>query len=297
MDEKLNPQGVSTSYFEYLTAGIDSGSPNILIEVATKILTDEYSTRQETIRIADVGCFTGSIANRIYQNTPDTDRNRFQFFGLDNDFQILTFAKKIRPHIHFVNYDLADSPPFDETFHIILISNVLHEIFSEHLPNKKVARKAVVSTLTSLSEMLMPLGYVLILDGIKPENPNRKILINLPKDELRLFRRFAESNFATPVKFKNLGDGTVETTIGGLAAFLTKAKYLDEDYWEKESKEVYQFFSINDYQEAMHKSGLKIVGVTFQPAKISRRVRILSRAEVPPKNVLIKAQKVNEQVE
>lgn len=282
------------SYKEYLTRKLDKGAPNIVVDTVTKTLEElDYSRK---IRVAEIGCFTGSLLNRIYLNLPLSKRKKVEFWGLDIDREIIDLASRQRPHIIFKTYDISKSMPTVLPFDIIIISNTLHEVYSDQLPNKGKARNTTKKAIKNVSNLLRPGGYLVLLDGVMPNKPNRIVKVQfLDSRTLKAFISFSESNYITPITYSSINSNTLQMSLASLSAFLTKGRYLKEKYWENEAKQVYQYFTINEFNKILKSNKLE-VKETFPQAvnRIEEKILILdSTLEIPYKNILIKARKTS----
>lgn len=272
------------SYFEYLTQELDAGIKNVVVDTARQAVHKRLKEESGSVKIADVGCFTGSVINQIYTGLPEELRNRISLFGLDNDEEILVNAFKARPHINFVRCDIIDPPSFNKVFHVVILSNVLHEVYSSKLPNKRQAKNAVKSSLFHIQEMLAPGGEIILLDGLMPENANQRVVLELTEPEFARFFSFSQSNYIEPIRFRELRDFRIETDLRSLAAFLTKARYLEKGYWQQEAQQAYQYFTFEEFSNALLEADFIIEEVLLQSVN-------QNNAMLPPKNVLIRARK------
>lgn len=287
--------GWQKSYYDYLTEKLDKGAKNIVVDITTRTIVDRLKTTDGNIRVADLGCFTGSILNRVYTNLPDKFKRRTSLFGLDNDKKILKLAAKQRPHIKFIESDLSKHVLASGPFDIIIVSNVLHEIYSTKLPNKINARQSVLETLTRMAKILSPKGYLVLLDGVLPENSRKLVKVKFIDQEfLKEFRTFAKSNYISPIKYKTLDNYVIQTNTQNLATFLTKSRYLKEKYWNNEAKQIYQYFTVDEFRKILLSLGIEIETAIPQPVtQIESKIKILTtNVKIPPKNVLIKARKL-----
>lgn len=294
MTTVVNKSNWKRAYHAYLTRKVDRGVKNIVVDTTTKILLTKISQSNRQVRVADIGCFTGSIANRIYHDLPSSIRKKTEFFGLDKNKKIIALASRQRPHISFMKYDLSKKPVRIKPFQVIILSNVLHELYSEKLPDIEHAKRSVVQAIRNIRNLMSPDGYLVVLDGILPDNSDQSIKIEfLSKHGLREFIRFSQSDYISHITCRKLGGNVIETTIAGLASYLTKARYLKKDYWNQESQQVYQYFTANDFRKTLLSMGIQPEEIIPQPiAQVDKKLRILTpNIEVPPKNILIKARR------
>lgn len=279
-------------YFKYLTQKLDNNlSKNPVVnEVENLIkLTASY---QETVKVLEIGCFTGSLINRIYQNLDSKLKGKVKITGIDSDLEALKRGAKKYSEITFVYGQLGENLPIFPQYDIIILSNILHEIYSE---NKNQSPKLKVENAIKESvKLLNDCGYVVILDGIKPENPQKKIILQA-KNKLCLnrFLGFAKEYKALRIKAKVLGGNQIETVVESLSVFLTKSRYMRESYWEQESNQLYQYFTENDLRKILTELGMEIIKleqIKFDKKEIENQFSLVKpKIDFPPKNALIVA--------
>lgn len=286
-------------YYAYLTQRLDRGtSKNPVVREAERRIK-EVLKEKSVVHIADIGCFSGSVINRIYENLPVKYRERVRLVGVDNYGEALVEGKKNYPAITFVVGDLLKEIPLVNQHGIVILSNVLHEVYSGIIQRKQDlvnGKKIIRLALHNAIALLEKNGYLVILDGIKPDFSFKNITVGFAnKLVLKKFINFSKSYKAQPIKVRSLSGKMVRTDLGSLAAFLTKAKYLDKSYWERESLELYQCCTAMDFKEILMEEKMKIVKFelqTFSRTEIQKQIKFIRpNVMVPVKNVLIVAQK------
>lgn len=286
---------VDTNYHKYLTEKLDRGEPNVVVDSAIRLVTTNFF-QSNNIRIADFGCFTGSIIDRVYLLLPERLRQKVNFFGFDNDPDIVKEAELLRPHMSFSQHNFIENNLEVEPFQIGILSNVLHEIYSLKVDNKREAKKLVTKSLKNIQKFISIGGFLIILDGILPDKQEEEIdIVFLQKDYYSKFIQFAESGYCVAISYKKVDERIVRTTLGGLATFLVKSRYLDTTFWEQESYQVYNYFTKEDFKEVLFNCGFIIEKQdVFEVPNINENIKILnSSAQIPFKNTLIVAKRIN----
>ena len=287
------------NYYTYLTQRLDKGiSKNPVIKEAEKRIR-EILKRKSVVHLADIGCFSGSVINRIYENLPIKLKDRVKLVGVDNYRETLAKGKKNYPAITFVVGDLSKKIPLIGQYEVVILSNVLHEVYSEKIQKNQSllsGKKALGLAIHNATSILDKNGYLIILDGIKSSFSSRSITIEFASRLiLEEFLDFAKRYKALPIKVENLSDEIIRTDLASLAAFLTKARYLDESYWQRESLERYQYFTARDFEKMLANEKMKIVKFelqNFSREEIRRQIKSVKPSiTVPAKNVLIVAKK------
>ena len=283
------------NYRKYLTEKLDRGEPNVVVDAVVKLAISDFSPNSH-MRIADFGCFTGSIINRVSLLLPKRLRQKTNFFGFDNDPEIVKEAGLLRPHISFRQHNLIEDNLNVEPFQIGIFSNVLHEIYSLKVNNQREARKLVTKCLGNIQRIINIGGFLVILDGILPDKSGEEIEVAFSQhDFYSKFIKFAESEYCIKIPYKKINNQTVKTTLGSLAAFLVKSRYLETTFWKQESHQVYNYFTKEDFREVLLTSGFMVEKQDFFEApNIKEKLRILnSSIQIPFKNTLIIAKRIN----
>lgn len=290
---------MNKDYFAYLTQRLDKGkSKNPVVKEAEKRIK-EILERKSTIHIADIGCFSGSVINRIYENLPIKLRNRVRLIGVDGNRETLAKGGESYPAITFAVGDLLSEIPLIEQYDIVILSNVLHEVYSrenQETQNALDGRKAVKFAIRNAIRLLNKDGYLVILDGIKPPLSSKNIVVKFASGlVLEKYLDFAKRYKALSIKAKRLSDKKIKTNLSSLAAFVTKAWYLNESYWKQESLELYQYFTAKDFEKVLMAERVEIVKFelqNFSKMEIEKQIEsITPNVEVPAKNVLIVAKR------
>lgn len=287
-------------YCAYLTLRLDKGiSKNPVVKEVGKLIQEKLK-RKPIVHIIDIGCFSGSLINRIYKNLPTRFRKQVRLTGVDNDRESLEKGKENYQEITFVIAGLLKGIPLIEQYDIAILSNVLHEVYSEKIQKNLgplIAAKAVKSAVRRVINLLNTDGYLVMLEGIKPSFPSKDVVIK-PATSLVLekFFKFAKKYKVVPIKLEKLPDKKIKTNLGSLAAFLTKARYLNKSYWKQESLELYQFFTTGDFKRMLRGEKMKIVKFELQKfsrAEIRKQIKsIKPDVQIPAKNVLIVVKKL-----
>jgi len=282
-------------YFKYLTERLDSGeSKNIVVPTAVNIICKKLKF-QKKIKVLDIGCFSGAMLNRIRLNLPDGFKNRVSFIGVDKDKKVLMMGVNRYQNIIFISSDFEKDIPLVSQYDIIIFSNVLHEISSKAKSNKN--RKNIVNALIKkIRGLLCTDGNLVILDGLKPKRSNRNVVVKFATStSCNRYKLFARRYNAIPIQAERISKNKIKTKIGHLAAFLTKARYLNKEYWKNESKQLYQYFTVDEFEELIAANKMvveKIEPQMFSKNQINKIIDSVDpKIELPAKNILIVAKK------
>ena len=284
------------AYERYLTERLDSGqSQNIVISTTASLIREKVSESGEA-KVLDIGCFSGAMLNRIRNELPLEIQDVTEFVGADIDEEILEIGRRKYPGLDLRQVDLRDPVNHMGTFDITILANIIHEILPENQnPDTGRVETEVKQTLNRVSGLIPTNGNLVILDGLKPLDEERLLMIDFKSPEVEsLFVEFSQKYKAFPV-FINRDGGSFRTRMKDLAAFLTKARYLHEEYWPIESAQNYQYFSSEQFARTLRMCGM--TAQKIEPQRFTREhLENLFKSsdpviDFPAKNVLIVASK------
>lgn len=283
-----------SAYFDYLTRRLDNGeSKNVVISTTIGIIKKLLENRTN-LRMLDVGCFSGAMLNRIYRELPEDLRSRMSLMGVDSDREAMQYGGNKYGLITYVEANLEGKIPLVKQFDVIILCNVLHELF----PNDDLVkrRNKIKKVYKQLADLLVDGGQLILLDGIKPDDFDSKVKIELISEEWgNKFERLVKEYSAVELYGKRLSAKKVMTDKFALSVFLTKARYLDEEYWKSEAAQLYQYFTARDFEEMVEYAGMKLV--LIEPQAVDGNVagkmieKISVEVDLPAKNVLVVADK------
>jgi len=279
-------------YFIYLTQKLDKNLSKNPVVNEVENLIKSIASQEEIVNVLEIGCFTGSLINRIYQNLDSELKGKVKTIGIDSDLEALKRGAKKYSETTFIYGQLGKNLPLFPQYDIVILSNILHEVYSENKnqsPKLKV-NNAIKESIKTLNDRV----FLVILDGIKPENPQKRILLHTENPvSFNKFLNFSKEYKALRIKAKVLGENQIETVVESLSAFLTKSRYMEESYWKQESNQLYQYFTEKDFREILTGLGMEIIKleqVKFEKKEIeSQFIKIKPKIDFPPKNALIVA--------
>lgn len=281
-------------YYDYLTE-IERGKENPVIRFVTELLRNgKYKTKPQ-IDIADFGCFNGGMLNQIYQLIPRGMQKRIRLYGYDNDSSVLKIGRKMFSHITFSNLDIRDNPVINQSHDLIIISNILHEVYSTEVKSHSKGIETVLKSLRKIGDTLTPKGDLIFLDGLKPSESQKIVTVTFSDNEqLADLYLLKASNYRSPISFTKNEDGSINISLLDLGTYLTKAKYLHRDFWESEARQIYQYFTFDEYQTILNKCGFRVLQSIPQPPNIGSNLTITNPIGImlPAKSILIYAQKI-----
>lgn len=291
-DDTLKTLQPNKDYFDYLNE-IGEGKKNIVIDKTVELVLKKFESI-EKVAIADIGCYNGVMLSVIHKIIPENLREKVELYGYDYDREILKKGSEKFSHIKFIYNDLTK--PFKDTrkYDIVIVSNVLHEIYSNLLPDIFEAEQAVSETLRHIIEKIKKSGFLIFMDGVFPEKQNTIVEVLIESDELvRKLKIFSE-NFLINFTFEKNSDGVIKISLRDLSMFLSKFKYMERSYWTLESKQVYQYFDSTRFHHLFKFLKMNVVEEVVQEnTSVQNMVKIINPSgfQLPPKNVLFVCQK------
>jgi SAM-dependent methyltransferase len=286
-----------SSYYAYLTERMDRGeSKNIVMPTVVDLITQHLETKTN-VSVLDMGCFNGAMLNQIRTLTPERLRSRVSYNGAEIDESLVSDGRKRYPSLNFEQADLTGSITHLGLHDIVILSNVLHEVVPNESESVNILETAVGNTVRKVATITIEGGSLVVLDGIKPDEDTREVVLKHTSAEtLHQYNLFAEEYMAFEVHAEDVEDRETKTRVKDLAAFLTKARYLTEEYWQIERQQLYQFFTRDQFIRTIESSGFSIE--RFEPQRFSDEQKaslfdsVTPAVEIPAKNVLIVARRV-----
>jgi SAM-dependent methyltransferase len=191
--------------------------------------------------IVDRGCGTGSLMNYL------AAKNR-KVVGIEISDELS------RNRAGVIQADVCAQVFADGFVPNIVLSSVLHEIFSYH----GYSTDAVMTCLESCKNELSGDGHLIIRDVWSPEPSDREYELTFAPDTWEHFLDFV-NRFAgkTKVLQRNEANRTARLDEATAVEFLSKKEYLQ--HWDLELREVYCALPIRWLEDAANKLGMKVL--------------------------------------
>lgn len=294
MSEKQQGVSNNNAYHEYLTE-IERGKDNLVIKYTTEAINSRLANFAGPINIVDIGSYNGAMLNGIYMRLPESLRKKVQLYGFDFEDEILGEGRRKHPHINFQHYDITKPTSNGTSFDLAILSNILHEVYSGHIRDHKAGTLAVQNALGNVVKMIKEGGYIVLMDGMKPTTGDQLVTLDITKDNIRRdLQIFSQNTYVTPISYRLTENGFIKITLEDLAIFLSKAKYMHRGFWDLESRQVYHYFTEEEFRTQMDIASLKIVDFLPQHFDNTIGIEMVEPQGIilPAKNTLIFAQKV-----
>lgn len=284
---------MNKDYINYLSE-VGKGKKNAVVDTTIELLLMMHKERSGKIIVGDVGCFNGSMLSIIQTSLPRVFKKIVAYHGFDYNKKMLLSGKHLYSYINFHFLDLLKTNSIKTKFELLIVSNILHELYSAADGNKRLGINNVERGLSNLSKMLNKNGYLVLMDGVLPNNYRRVVKVRFRSIRmLKLLDNFSESYIIKP-NVKRLGTTTVKMSLGDLSRFLSKYKYIDKKYWDIESREIYHFYTKKEYLNTLKREKIKVIKYVRFPVKGAKKIISLipKNTVLPYKNILFVGKKL-----
>lgn len=218
----------------------------------------EEALKKQKGDILDLGAGAGDLAGTLY---PLAQTRKVKIVALDEDSRMTDILKKKftgRKRIKIVQANALDLK-LKRKFAVIICSSFLHEVFSE---NKNLDEIKLV--LKNASNHLRPKGTLIIRDGIRPAQKDRRILLEaLNPKKLEGFQKILEYTRTEWFKihdYHNIKRAREFIALSEESAYELAVKYqYPEINWPVEMKEKFGFWSKEEAITILEEAGLSVI--------------------------------------
>jgi SAM-dependent methyltransferase len=291
-------------YWEARLQSMENLGKNVAIQAASRLIRNLSQQIDHPIRLLELGCGEGQVIGELLKaHTRIIDRDRS--LGVDYNSQSLVNCQKDYPALLVQQADFTD-PAFLKNlgqFDIILLVNVLHEVFSNGYSPEEgevdipVAKQQVEQVLVETASCLGPEGWLVLFDGLEPAgDPEQLIQLHFLESHARSdFEVFAHQYQPFHISFTQLSaPQDIELSLRDFTRYITKSIFLGKPLWQSERLESYQYFTEQEFRLTFNRLGLKICELrtlTMNEEKWRGNVEIITEGiDFPAEHILILAQ-------
>ncbi len=292
-------------YWETRLHGMEDLGKREAILAVSKRIRSLAGSIQPPLRLLELGCGEGAVIGALIEaHAPLCSASASR--GVDYSRRSIDACRRAYPEIGFVEGDLTEAGFMAGLgqFEIVLLVNVLHEVFSAgYSPGLgqvdiQAAKLRVEQALAGAVERLAAGGTLALFDGLEPAGDiQERIRIrfrDLPAR--RRFDAFAGDYLPFRVSYRELGDPfLVELSLRDFTRYITKSIFLEKRLWQTERLESYQYFNETEFRAALARLGLAILELrtlTVNYEKWSSQVEIETPGvDFPAEHILILARK------
>ncbi|RKY39553.1 MAG: hypothetical protein DRP76_03275, partial [Candidatus Omnitrophota bacterium] len=207
-----------------------------------------------------------------------------KYYAFEIDEEMIKKCKGINPDVKIIKVDFLNphllkikTKEFLEMLDFIDITHVIHEVYSfggynsaTHTVNRQIGKRKVIELLSFVKKLLTKEGMVQITDGFIPRQREQVIRVVFKTKEAKsAFKQF-EKEFVLPAGAKWLDENTILISKYMLSLFLNKLPLLTMRKgfdMTKEFKEVYHYFSFEEYRKLLKEIGLVVEKAFFYHQK------------------------------
>jgi hypothetical protein len=295
-------------YWEVRLQEIEDLGKREAILAASRLIRILAEQPGQPVRLIELGCGEGQIIGALVE-AHDQVPSIHTSLGVDYKRQAIEKCRRTHPEITFIEGDLTDHDLIArlDQFEIVLLVNVLHEVFSAafspELGEVVVPRgkQRVEQALLGAVKMLAPGGILVLFDGLEPSGDTQKRLwIRFRHWQARQrFDTFASEYRPFRISYVESSDPfLVEISLRDFTRYITKSIFLGKKLWQTERLESYQYFNEAEFRATLTHLGLKIFELrtlTVDYDKWSHEVEIETPdIDYPAEHILILAQKRDE---
>lgn len=292
-------------YWEVRLQEIEDLGKREAILAASRLIRSLAEQPGQPVRLIELGCGEGQIIGALVE-AHDQVPSIHTSLGIDYKRQAIEKCRRTHPEITFIEGDLTDHDLIAklDKFEIVLLVNVLHEVFSAAFSPElgevvvPKGKQRVEQALLGAVEMLAPGGILVLFDGLEPSGDIQKRLrIRFSHWQARQrFDTFASEYRPFRISYVESSDPfLVEISLRDFTRYITKSIFLGKKLWQTERLESYQYFNEAEFRATLAHLGLKIVELrtlTVDYDKWRNEVEIETPdIDYPAEHILILAQK------
>lgn len=282
----------------------DLGKREAILAVS-KLIRSLAGSIQGPVRLLELGCGEGQVIGALVEaHAPLCPASAS--CGVDYSRRSIEVCRRAYPEMRFIEGDITqpDLMAGLGQFEIVLLVNVLHEVFSAGYSAElgevavPASKQRVEQALAGAVERLAAGGTLALFDGLEPAGDIMERLRIRFRDlaARRRFEAFARDYLPFRISYRELGDPfRVELAGRDFTRYITKSIFLEKRLWETERLESYQYFNETEFRAAFARLGLEIFDLstlTVNYEKWSSEVEIETQGvDFPDEHILILARK------
>ncbi len=283
--------------------GKSLGIPHVIFCIER--LLAAYPEKEE-IRILDLGTGEGHLLRVIEQVGKITGfSKKLKLYGFDFDEEMLESARRQNNvKAEFIQLDLRHDTLADyyAYFDLVVSVNTLHEVFSSYLGERNIkypvskmafAKRKIAALIGEIAKMLTQDGSFILYDGVAPELRlvNKEISFRIKNPILEHYFEQAISDLALWRVNFNKKEDVYTMKYRDFSWFVVTFKYLNTKLWPFECKQIYHYFSEQEFAKAFHSAGLMRESVTYLSSDLGLWKNNISLVgenyDFPPKSIMI----------
>lgn len=217
-------------------------------------LVPAFRDLPEGARVLDVGSGSGTLLRHLSAGQP-----HLELFAVEPSATLRATTGQACPDVHVVDGDATALPYDDASMDVVVLSSVLHEVFSYNGYDHGAVRAA----LREAARALRPGGRLAVRDGVRPDDADRLVTMALLTDHaVEWFERFRvdfrPSHPQPGIVAEDVMAGRmVRLSLGDAAEFLSKKDY--QANWDAEVQEQFGVFTKGEWAGEVSAAGFGTV--------------------------------------
>ena len=297
-------------YWELRLSALEDLGKREAILAASHLIRTLAEAPGKTARLLELGCGEGQIIGALLEAHAQAPAIQASV-GVDYRRGVIETCRRLYPGTRFIEGDFTDPALLAGLgqFDLLLLVNALHEVFSSTISPEQGevdvprAKERVRQALGGAVGCLADGGWLVLFDGLEPPGDGGQMVqIRFQGWQARRrFETFAQEFKPFRIQYRETGEaGCVALSQHDFARYIDKSIFLDKALWQSERLESYQYFTEEEFRQALSRLGLTIHELrtlTVNYEKWQAEVEILTPGvEFPAEHILIVA-RLNSQEE
>jgi SAM-dependent methyltransferase len=290
-------------YWEVRLSALEDLGKREAILAASRLIRPLAEVPGQSVRMLELGCGEGQIIGALLEAHAQAPGIQASL-GVDYKRGSIEQCRRLYPGMKFLEGDFTDPALLAGLgqFDLLLLVNALHEVFSAgysvELGEVDVprAKERVRQALRGAVGCLADGGWLVLFDGLEPPGDGGQIvrLRFQSWQARRRFETFAGEYKPFRIQYRKTGEaGCVELSQHDFTRYIDKSIFLDKALWQSERLESYQYFTEEEFRQALTALGLTIHELrtlTVNYEKWQAEVEILTPGvDFPAEHILILA--------
>lgn len=255
-------------YWEVRLRELEDLGKREAILVVSKLIRSLAAQTDQSVRLLELGCGTGQVIGALVDAHAEVKGTKTSV-GVDYARPAIEVCRRSYPGMNFIEGDFTDPKLLAGLgqFSIVLLVNALHEVFSACFSTElgevdvPVAKQRVRQALAGAAGCLEPGGTLVLFDGLETSGDiQQTVRIHFRHHQARRrFDTFAREYRPFRITVKETGDpACIELSWRDFTRYIDKSIFLEKHLWQTERLESYQYFTEEEFRQAMRDLGLTI---------------------------------------
>ena len=238
------------------------------ILAASRLIRKTAQQVNHPLRLLELGCGEGQVIGQLLDAHAQSCSMQASV-GVDYNAQSLIRLHGEYPGVKCVEGDFTNPELLARLgkFDFVILVNALHEVFSDAFSAElgeidiPTAKQRVKKALAGSLRCLEPGGQLVLFDGLEPDrDPHQAIHIHFHDYQVRQeFEIFVRQYHPFRITFREMdGPLNIQLSSRDFTRYITKSIFLGKQLWETERLQSYQYFTVQEFRDALISEGLQI---------------------------------------